>query len=161
MGGHRRFSGWEASGFVGFGDVKALDELQDIFVENHLGRLSNTFSTSPNLALIEDSGLILIGGPDVNWATLETVSRLPGRFALGDAGRNEISITDRTTGDVYSPHPGDKGVIDQDIGVIKVMSSPFGANNRLLIIAGAFGYGTLAGVKLTRQNIFWQPSAYR
>jgi len=156
-GGHRgRLDGWEASGLAGIGDVKALTELQDIFVENHLGRLPTTFSTSHNLALIEGMDLILIGGPDANWATLETASRLPGRFTFGDVKDHAISITDRVTGRVYSPNIRVDGVVDQDVGVIKMMPSPFGTDNRIMIIAGAFGYGTLAGVKLTRQKKFLQ-----
>jgi hypothetical protein len=152
-GGHRGdyLDSWEASGLAGIGDVKAIIELQDIFSQNGLGRLPVTFSTSPDLALIKDVDLILIGGPDANWVTLEMASKLPGRFRFGDAKRHIVSITDQVTGHYYPSVPVDN-VIYQDAGVIKMMPNPLYPNNRLLIIAGAFGYGTLAGVKLIREE---------
>lgn len=161
-GGHRGdyLDSWEASGLAGIGDVRAIDELQDIFFKNGLGRLQIAFSTSPNIELIKDKDLILIGGPDANWVTLDMTSELPGRFRFGDAKHHIVSITDYATGSHY-PDPPAGNVINQDAGVIKMMPNPLYPENRLLIIGGAFGYGTLAGVKLIREDAFLRHEVIR
>jgi hypothetical protein len=79
-------------------------------------------------------------------------SQLPGRFRFGDEKRHIVSITDQVTGDTYPEFQA--GANDQDAGVIKMMPNPFYPHNRLLVIAGSFGHGTLAGVQLTREKEF-------
>jgi hypothetical protein len=151
-GGHR-FDDWETSGLAGIGDVKAVEALQDIFFQNGLGPLKVTYSLNPDRTLIEGKDLILIGSPDVNWVTSKMTSERPGRFRFEDAESHIVSITDHDTGCVYPDlRVGDAG--DQDAGVIKMMPNPFYPDNNLLIIAGSFGPGTLAGVELTRKKEF-------
>jgi hypothetical protein len=153
LGGDRTRPTFEASGVVGVGDVKALTELQAIFYENRLGRLPITLSTSPSEAGLEVADLILIGGPDMNWATKAVASRLPARFTFGNPDDREISITDQETGSVYSPSaPGGSDM--RDVGLIKLVPNPFDTRRKVLLVAGAFGYATLAGVKLTEQKAF-------
>ena len=55
---------------------------------------------------------------------------------------------------MYPEDPWKDNVLYRDAGVIKMLPNPLSGNNRLLIIAGSFGHGTLAGVKLTREKSF-------
>jgi hypothetical protein len=153
MGGDRSFPTFEASGLVGVGDVMALTELQAIFDENRLGRLPITLATSPREAHLETADLILIGGPDMNWATKAVASRLPARFTFGNPDDREIQIKDQKTGTVYRPSdPGERDI--HDVGLIKLVPNPFDTRRKVLLIAGAFGHATFAGVKLTGQKDF-------
>lgn len=138
-------------GLPGVGEVRALVELQAIFVESGLGRLPTLISTEPAVALSEGFDLILIGGPDANEATKEVLLRVPGRFTFSDR-QNDVSITDRLAGDVYPKSVGSG--IRTDAGAIKQMPNPLNKDRQVLIIAGSFGYGTLAGAKLCRDKDF-------
>jgi hypothetical protein len=151
VGVHRRFESWDPAGLAGVGDVRALNELQAIFVESGLGRLPSIVSSDPESALPQGSDLILIGGPDVNAATKEVARRRPGRFTRSDV-ENDVSITDQETGEVYPKRIGHG--IRADAGVIKRMPNPLDKARQVLIIAGSFGHGTLAGAKLCRDKDF-------
>jgi hypothetical protein len=151
LGVHPGFEDFDPAGLAGVGDVRALTELQAIFVESGLGRLPTIVSVEPDEALPEDLDLVLIGSPDVNQGTKQVLLRVPGRFTFSDEKFN-VSITDQKTGKVY---PLDLGPDFQtDAGVIKKMPNPLDKDRQVLIIAGSFGHGTLAGVRLCRERRF-------
>jgi hypothetical protein len=158
VGVHRGFEDWDPAGLAGVGDVRALIELQAIFVESGLGRLPSIVSSDPGSALPQGFDLILIGSPDVNEATKEVARRMPGRFTFSDPKDNvsdDVSITDITdqeTGEVYPRRLRDG--IRRDAGVIKRMPNPLEPARQVLIIAGSFGHGTLAGAQLCRDKDF-------
>jgi hypothetical protein len=152
-GAHSGFEAFEASGLAGVGDVMALKELQQIFFENRLRLFQLDFSGAIASELLKDMDVIALGGPDSNWATRLIDNRVPGSFRFGDPDRRIVSITDSISGIHYSPtreHHGEQ----TDYGIIKRVPSPFGEQRNALVFAGSFGYGTWAGVRLTKQKQF-------
>ena len=142
---------WERSGLVGAGDVEALGELQKVWFENHLGHLKTVFTKGQDGDVISEN-LILLGGPDANWATLLVAESVGGSLKFGDPTRNVITITDAGAGKTYSP--GERNGQQIDYGVLKLTSNPYSPERSLLIVAGAFGHGTWGGIKLMRTKSF-------
>lgn len=154
-GAHGGFETFEASGLVGVGDVMAFGELQEIFYENKLGRLDVQFTAEVTPALLRDNDVISLGGPDANWATAMIDRRTEGSFRFGDPARHVISIADSREGREYCPGAdGRDGLVDY--GILKKVPNPFSPQCSALIIAGSFGFGTWAGVRLTRDKEFLQ-----
>jgi hypothetical protein len=148
LGGHRVYDDYERAGLAGVGDIKALLELEAIFLEGGLGRLPSIVTSAPSVQLLQEFDLILVGGPDANWATAKIAAKVPGRFRLGDPSKNIVSIVDTESGEMYPK------ARQQDAGVIKKIANPFDETHHVLIIAGSFGHGTLAGAQLCREEKF-------
>jgi hypothetical protein len=147
IGRHDTFKDFEPSGFVGGGDAMALRELQRIFDEIGIGSPDIIHSNAIDANLLKQSNLIGLGGPDGNWLTRIVLERIVTTIRLGRPEIHEIAIEDTVENEVYTPwfRPSwDEGV---DYGAMyRIPSSLFG--KEVLLIAGAFGYGTWAGVRL-------------
>lgn len=152
VGMHRRLADVDPAGLMGAGCVKALLDLQAIFVETNLGRLPSIVSSEPSPQMAS-SNLILIGGPAINSVTSEVLKRVSGRFVFGDLGGSNVSIVDQQTSSRYPRHT-DWNNPTMDAGIIKRLQNPFNAKYEILIIAGVFGYGTEAGVRLCNDESF-------
>lgn len=152
VGMHRRLADVDPAGLMGAGCVKALLDLQAVFVEANLGRLPSIVSSEPSPEMAK-ANLILIGGPAINSVTSEVLKRSSGRFEFGDLGGLNVAIVDKTTSSRFPSHT-DWNNPTLDAGIIRRVPNPFNSQYEVLIIAGVFGYGTEAGVQLCRSESF-------
>lgn len=135
--------GYERSGLLGIGDAMALSEIRQFLL--HIG------SQEPEVAFARQlSGdqlketLILVGGPDVNTATLNFLTSLTTNLRFVDPKRHVVSIHDTSTAPpTLYPNKSD------DCGMIIRAKNPFAESRAILILAGSFGHGTLAAARFS------------
>lgn len=110
-------------------------------VRQCLGRLEGIYY-GPEQARLVSNNLILLGVPDANWATRLVADAIGGVIEFGDPASHNIAITDRGADKVFIPdidHDG-RGT---DYGAIKYgPPNPYQPLRKVLIVAGAYGYGT-------------------
>lgn len=161
IGKFNEFSGFEASGFVGMGDMQAAAEVVALFDDLGFRRSGHTLNIVYHDQLAGDlygANLVCIGGPDANKVTDRILERLRQTIKTGDPKLHEISLHDAETGKSYAPKAELDGegrrVITLDYGLLIKASNPFDSHSRVVIFSGCFGYGTWSGVKLTRMREF-------
>jgi hypothetical protein len=160
VGRFDEFREWDPCGLMGVGDAFALAELQKLLSrmgakEPKVVYADRILSDADNLA----HPIILLGGPDANAVTREFAMRIPSRFRFGDPSVNEIAISDVTA--AASPHlfvPSVRHGSGEDYGLILRAPNPIASDQPLLIMAGAFGYGTWATVRLLASPAFHKSS---
>jgi len=157
----RQFDAFEASGFVGVGGMQAVAEVISFLDDVGFRRLGRSIDIVYHDQLEGDSygaNLICIGGPDANKVTDYMLKRIEHTIALGDPEQHVISMRDTRTGESYSPQGtrDDEGheIITLDYGVIVKCPNPVDRRYSMLVVAGSFGFGTWAGVKLARSPEF-------
>lgn len=146
---------FERSGLMGAGDSLAVAELQRFL--GKLGARMRETVYADRLAGEElGKNLIVIGGPDANAVTHQLVERLHTGIRFGDPTRHIIAITDVTTTPprVFAPGPTASDGTSNDFGVVVRAPNPFGTGTTVLIVAGAFGHGTWAGVRFAISKEF-------
>lgn len=165
IGKFNEFSGFEASGFVGVGDMQAAAELVALFDDLGYRRSGHTLNIVYHDQLAGDlygGNLVCIGGADANKVTGRILERLKQTIKTGDPELHEISLYDSETGKSYAPKAeldGEgRGVITLDYGLLVKASNPFDSRGRVVIFSGCFGYGTWSGVKLARMPEFLRSS---
>jgi hypothetical protein len=163
VGKFNEFDGFEASGFVGVGDMQAVAEVVALFDDLGFRRSGHTASIIYHDQLVGDlygSNLICIGGPDANKVTSRISEKMNLSIKTGDPRRHEVSLYDSETKKYYSPEAeldGEgRGVVKLDYGLLVKASNPFNSSNSVVIFSGCFGYGTWSGVKLARMREFLQ-----
>ena len=167
VGRFKRFAGWEPSGLVGVGDMQATAELVAFFDDLGYRRLGR----SPKIAYhdqlagqLADVSLVCIGGPDANKLTRYMLEQIHHTIEPGNPDGHVISFLDAKKKKVYSPIP-EQGrrqwpdlrgspAIAVDYGLLIKAPNPFNPKRGVIIIAGSFGYGTWAGIKLARSKPF-------
>ncbi|NUW39049.1 hypothetical protein [Nonomuraea rhodomycinica] len=161
---HRRRShvAWEPSGLYGAGDVEALAELQRIRAVLHLPLARPVYGADIGRNDIHGN-LILIGGPDVNQVTRDALDGL-GRMrrvglAFQGGGRTAVRLHDTRNRRTYIAKrtPGHffrRGEVVVDYGIIVFAENPFNPRRRMLIVAGGYGYATLAGLRILDDKRF-------
>jgi len=133
--------GWERTALLGTGDAMALAEVRQFLLR--LG------AKEPEVAFANDfpgdqlkRTLILIGGPDVNTITSDAVKSIRSSLRFGNPAIHEVSIRDISTSPA-SVYPAGS----DDCGVIIRAKNPFALAQKVLILAGSFGHGTLAAAR--------------
>jgi hypothetical protein len=162
-----QFDGFrEPTGVVGGGDAIAHRLLVDIFQEIGLRRPEFVYVDEPELD--RRRNLILLGGSTTNRVTKEAIDSIkpglnvvdpgPGiavqvydSVAAAESGTDDAS---KETQHVFVAEPSSTQMTDY--GVIIRARNPFNKKKVLVIISGAYGYGTWAGVQLTQTDEFLQ-----
>lgn len=153
---------WEPSGLYGTGDMVALHELQttmatlrrpvfDVVFEEGIGRNDKR------------DNLILIGGPDANPITREILDGVGRLHRLGLRFRKRwfspTTLLDLREGKTLAPR-WERSTLNRkneavvDYGIIVFAENPFDDRRRVLVVAGVYGYATLAGVMLLNDPAF-------
>lgn len=137
----------ERSGLVGVGDMWALDGLRRQLERAGVDRLP--IVSSHQLTGLERQGnLILVGGPHSNRVTAEVMRRLPVTFTYGPEEVHDANIYDSLTGEVMGCVLDSEGQLALDQGILIRAVNPFNRDRNVIILAGSFGYGTNAAVRL-------------
>lgn len=163
-------SRFEPSGFreptkvVGGGDAIAHRLLADIFHEIGFRRPEFVYVHEPELDLSRN--LILLGGTTTNEITEEALKIIRPSLTVVDPGpgiamevHDSAAVAESNTNNaseevqrVIVVEPSSKRMTDY--GVIIRSRNPFNRSKILVIISGAYGYGSWAGVKLTQTDEF-------
>jgi hypothetical protein len=157
----KEFHAFEASGVVGVGDMQAAAEVVSFFDDLGLRRLGSSIDIVYHDQLTGDqygANLVCIGGPDSNVVTEKILNEINHTIEVGDRARSTIEMKDNQTGKVYDPKTEDdragKPVVTVDYGLLVQAPNPFDPRHKVMIVAGSYGYGTWAGVKLARSPQF-------
>jgi hypothetical protein len=155
-------AGWRGpTGVAGGGDTLALRELGSYF-----SKIGSRFDAVyvDEAHLDRKMNLILLGGPDTNSVTRDALALIRPRVRIFDPGPGKVmEIHDlaavpaldqavkgkRPTVQKYRSQP-DK----IDYGIIICARNPFDPTNSLIIIAGAYRYGTWGGASLATEDWF-------
>ena len=155
IGRFGEFQSFERSGLLGVGDAIALAELQ-----HYLGKIGATEPQVVYADRIEGDDLkhtlISLGGPDANAVTRDAVKLIDSKLRFGDPSINEIAIRDTGVDPphYYVPSTPDHDGAATDYGVILRARNPFAADKEVMIIAGSFGHGTIAGTRYVTSPAF-------
>ena len=155
IGRFLEFEGFERSGLLGVGDAMALAELQ-----NYLGLIGVSKSQVVYADRLDGDALkhtlISLGGPDANAVTRDAVKSIDSKLRFGDPSINEIAIRDSGASPpkLYVPSAPDRDGAATDYGLILRARNPFDTTKEMMIIAGAFGHGTLAGTRYVTSQEF-------
>jgi hypothetical protein len=153
----------EPTGLVGAGDDIASRELADHFSGLRLRKIQAVFVDDHRLD--RNQNLVILGGPGANKVAEQAVARILPSLRVMDPGPNrrmEVhDYGDEASGKIsasplarYVADPFDRSGIGVDYGVIIRTTNPFNPNGFIVIISGAYGYGTWAGVRLTMDAEF-------
>lgn len=151
---------WERSGLAGVGDVMALTELQRYLEEFRIDDHGLEYGHTISGQRLGDN-LVLIGGADSNRVTRQVMNRLPLTIVYNDPDANDVAFLDRTDGSVMRPATDERGKILTDQGVVIRAKNPFNRDNNVLIVAGSYGFGSVAAVRLTASRRFLTESIVR
>lgn len=157
--GHR-----EPTGVVGGGDAIADRMLRDYFGEIGFRRPDVVYVDEPKLD--RRNNLILLGGPNSNRITEEALDRVRTGLHVVDPGPGEpMEVRDSLLAaepevdrdaeraqTVFVAEPTSAAMTDY--GVITRVRNPFNPRRTLVVISGAYGYGTWAGVQLSQTEEF-------
>jgi hypothetical protein len=143
----KTFSDFEPSGVIGAGDTRALQELTTYYNDIGLDAPLITYDGSLTGDQLRND-LILLGGPDSNGITKLVLDKLAGSLSVVP-GATEIRDAD------VPLRPRIEGAeVVSDCGAVLRVTSPFWPDNKIVIAAGGFGFGTWAAIRLTRQDDF-------
>ncbi len=162
IGCFREFPGFERSGLLGVGDAIALAELQ-----RYLGQIGASEPKVVYADRLEGDALkhtlISLGGPDANAVTREAVKLIDSKLRFGNPSIHEIAIRDTGVDPprLYVPSEPDRDGAATDYGLILRAPNPFAADKEIMIIAGSFGHGTVAGTRYATSPAFLKLPASR
>src|SRR5215468_6146088 len=151
----------EPTGVVGGGDALALRELTTFFDAIGLKQIDTVFVDEGRLNV--RGNLILLGGLDTNKVTMAAMELVKPSVTLVDPGpgipmevhdlaaavelqSNAVKSLKRNS---YKAIPG-----QVDYGIVIRTPNPFDTAKAMIIIAGAYGYGSWAGIDLIQQPEF-------
>lgn len=143
----------DPTGVVGGGDALALRELASFLATIGLKHVDTVFVDEGRLN--PRGNLILLGGLDTNKVTMAAMKLLKPNVTIFDPGPGipmevhdlapEVELTRRQ----YKAVPG-----EVDYGVVIRTPNPFDTSKAMIIIAGAYGHGSWAGIDLIQQDEF-------
>jgi hypothetical protein len=151
----------EPTGLVGGGDALALRELSAFFGAIGLKGIDSVFVDERRLNA--RGNLILLGGLDTSRVTMAAMELLkpnvtvvdPGPGAsmevhdLAPAGDPQAKAGKSLKVHSYKAIPG-----EVDYGIIIRAPNPFDTSKAMIVIAGAYGYGSWAGIDVIQQPAF-------
>lgn len=157
----------EPTGVVGGGDAIANRLLGDLFLDIGLERPKSVYVDESELD--RSKNLIVLGGRTENRVADEALSRIRPGLSVTDPGPGiDMQVRDLSAGAGPDGDGGDEpGVyiarpaLDHmtDYGVIVRARSPFNPERAVVVISGAYGYGTWAGVQVSQSADFLQRCA--
>lgn len=140
----------DPAGLVGGGDALALREISTFLGSVGVKDVEVVYVDEP--LLDRKNNLILLGGPDSNKLTEEALGFMlpPAGVQLLDPGPGRpMEVRDlESGGEPYVAQP------DRDYGIIVRTSNPFNPDRGVVIIAGAYGYGSWGGAFLVKDAKF-------
>jgi hypothetical protein len=151
----------EPTGVVGGGDALALRELATFFAKIGLRQADTLFVDEGRLNA--RGNLILLGGLDTNKVTMAAMKLLKANVTIFDPGPGipmeihdlgpeaelQSNAEKPLTRREYKAVPG-----EIDYGIVIRAPNPFDTSKAIVIIAGAYGYGSWGGVDLIQQDEF-------
>jgi hypothetical protein len=143
----------EPTGVVGGGDAIANRLLGDLFQDIGLERPQSVYVDEAGLD--RDKNLIVLGGPNENRVAAEALARVVPGMCVTDPGPGlpmQVEDLAATPRGVYVADPAPDHMTDY--GVIVRARSPFHSDRAVVVISGAYGYGTWAGVQLSQSAEF-------
>lgn len=155
------FNEWEASGLVGVGGMEAAIGTVKLFDDwglRNLGHSIDLVYHDQADGHLYESNLVCIGGPDANNVTDLILDKVDRTIILGVPEKHYFTFIDIETDEKYGPSPDldcqESTHVTFDHGVVIKAQSPFARRKYVLILAGNYGYGTWAAVKLLRSPQF-------
>lgn len=147
------FLAYEPSGVVGVGDVRALDELNEIARRARLRRFVIAFGDALNDEQ-RRGNLVLLGGIDGNTLSADLMREVGSRIVLMNEDLvNPPVLLDHISNPPLRLQPDlREGRVVHDYGVLIRARNPRNPRSWIVIIAGCLGYGTWAGVQLTQSR---------
>lgn len=147
----------EPTGVVGGGDAIANRLLSELFHDIGLERPQSVYVDERELD--RANNLVVLGGPAENKVARQVCDRLRPGMRVVDPGPGlpmQVEMTAQPGGDWAAPlvHVAEPGQEMIEYGVILRAPSPFADGRTVVVIQGAYGYGTWAGVGLTRSKDF-------
>jgi len=154
--------GWERSGLVGVGCVKALVLIQRQLLS---AGLSGEFVTAEELPPARWGGdLVLIGGPDTNGVTAEMLNQLDGclSFAFPRWSSHNVGLFDRLLSTQILPESDAQGEVVIDYGLIVCARNPLANDDaKVVVLAGCWGYGTAAAATVLGSKMLYESDVCR
>ena len=147
---------YDMAGFTGLGEVNALTEMLNRLSEAQLGtRVALTTQSQSSPAVIYEN-LVILGGPDVNSAALKIKNTGISGVAIERDSNDENVVRDLVKAIQYKPsretdHVSNVDIV-RDYGIIIRARNPFRSDRAILLIAGAYGYGVIAGMQVCVKN---------
>jgi hypothetical protein len=151
-------STFDPAGMVGGGDALALREISSHLASAGVKKLEIVYVDENSLD--RDKNLILLGGPDTNAVTKEALEKIKPGVQIFNPRISPMEVRDL----VPNANTGRSGTIrrrrryaarpDLDYGIIVRARNPFYPRKWLVIIAGAYGYGSWAGAILMSDDNF-------
>ena len=154
LGRFSEFTPFESTGLVGLGDAIALSELRDYLGGLGLREYQVTYAdrlTGEDLA----SNLVLLGGPDANSITKEILANIRTTIRFGNPEIYEIAMYDTKSSVIYAPlRDPDTDELVRDYGLIVRSANPYGPSKHVLVLAGSYGFGTMAAARYATSKEF-------
>jgi hypothetical protein len=150
---HPDFLKYEPSGFMGLGDLRAQEDLRDLFRRARLRPFKVAYADSVTDDVCKGN-LILLGGVDLNRITADLMLELGAHVEW----INESPTTPPVLLDTISDPPWRHSPVMQDtetmidFGALIRCRNPRNPRNWVVVIAGCLGYGTWAGAQLTEHR---------
>lgn len=141
----------EKTGYLAFGDARALGELQSHFQAIDLPVPEVIYDDRVTGDAIK-SHLILVGGPEANIITREALLKIGSNLSFADKA-SLFAVYDSVTDTLYKPkETSDQHDICVDYSIILRAPNPFALSKQCLVIAGSWGFGTWAGARFIVSN---------
>ena len=153
LGRFLEFGDFEQSGLLGVGDAVAMTELRAGLESLGFPGIPISYADRLDGDALK-TNLVLLGGPDANRLTRETIRRVGSTLKFGDPDRHVIALFDTVGGQQFVPRRNRHGVSENDFGIVFSCKNPFAARKRIVLCAGSFGYGTWACVRFLLSNDF-------
>jgi hypothetical protein len=176
IGSFLRLNHLEPSGFVGGGDMRALQEISSVLARN--GATFEVAYSSRISGHELHENMVLLGLDETNSLTVGMFERLGSEFRVDS---DAMTITDMHTGSVYGAEwevdsldatssrrdldsswfittetDGSRSArrITADYGVIVRGDNPFAPGHTLIMMAGIYGFGTWRAAQLVHEDDF-------
>jgi len=145
------FQKYEPSGIVGIGDLRGLHELIEQLGDARL----TGYKIEHALTLSKEDrygNLVLLGGGDTNLLTAEFMPMLGSQVEFLNESAGPPVLKDRAYNQAEIQPEQLQDRVTLDCGVVIRARNPMNPQRWVVIIAGCLGYGTWAGVRLTKTD---------
>jgi hypothetical protein len=154
-------------GVVGGGDALALRVITSYFASAGIKGVETVYVDEPSLD--RRKNIITLGGPSTNSVTKDALERMAAHVQIVDPGPNkpvevhDLAAVSPGSASLPSPASGRRHRTrvqryaarpETDHGIIVRAGNPFNPDKEILIIAGAWGYGSWGGAELASNENF-------